>query len=229
MLTLSTKVDLRPLVKLIHPQGTIGSCTACSALTAIELLLSSAGKFQYLSRLYVYYMTRKLSNRINKTGASLKDTFMSLSIYGVPPESVWPYRKALQNIEPPKSVIDTAILNKNIKYEIVNIDVTIFKQYIHSKLPIIIGFATGKLFWKISGRIDLQRYSPVNNVDNLQSTGHAVVIVGYDDALCGGSFIIANSLGPSWGDRGFGIYPYSCIVDIGEAYTIKSFNGITIN
>lgn len=222
-----SSIDLRQYVKLIHSQGNIGACTACAALCAIELMSARANKFQYLSRLYVYYMTRKLNNRVGQTGASLKDTFTAISKYGVPPENMWPYKQSLQNIEPLVHVMDSALLNKNIDYTTISNNVETFKNYLQGGLPIIIGFATGILFWKLHGRLASQKYMPVNSTNNIQSKGHAATIVGYDDTLCGGSFIIANSSGPRWGDCGFGIFPYMCIVDVGEAYVIAKFGVIS--
>jgi C1A family cysteine protease len=59
---------------------------------------------------------------------------------------------------------------------------------------------------------------PVNDVDNRLSLSHAVTIVGNRPDL--NSWIIANSRGLKWGDKGFGILPYNCVVDIGEAFSI---------
>jgi len=95
-------------------------------------------------------------------------------------------------------------------------------------IPVIVGISTGTKFWNLSGPLEHQRYEPVNATDNLPSTSHAVVIVGYSDDLNGGSFIIANSLGPKWGDSGFGAFPYRCAIDIGEAWVIKNFAGVGI-
>lgn len=46
------------------------------------------------------------------------------------------------------------------------------------------------------------------------SPNHAVVIVGWDDNLCGGGgWIVKNSWGPGWGDQGYFYIPYgSCSI-----------------
>ncbi len=40
-------------------------------------------------------------------------------------------------------------------------------------------------------------------IPNLQTYGHAMVVVGYDDAKYGGAFEIMNSWSENWGDKGF--------------------------
>jgi C1A family cysteine protease len=86
---------------------------------------------------------------------------------------------------------------------------------------------TSRLFWGLKGPLEEQRYKQINMTDNKQYRGHAVTIIGYDDNICGGSWIIANSLGPVWGHQGYAAIPYSCNSDIGEAYAITQFAGIT--
>jgi len=101
-----------------------------------------------------------------------------------------------------------------------------FNTYLDQSIPIIVGVRTGSKFWKLSGELSSQNYVPVNDTDNRLARGHAVTIVGNDPNIMGGSWIIANSLGPKWGSNGYGILPYTCSVDIGESYIIQSFAGI---
>jgi len=227
MHSLPASVDLHEHVQLIHTQGNISSCTACASILAIEIILARAGKHEFLSRLFVYYMTRKLAGRLDCHGASLKDTLSALQQYGVPPENLWPYRYRSENIMPSTAAIDAAIHRKLIDYETVPINIQNIKEQLANGKPVIIGFLAGQLFWKIKGPITEQIYKPLNRFDNTYLRGHASTIIGYDDNLNNGSFIIANSLGPTWGSNGYGIFPYECIVDAGEAYTINNFNGIS--
>lgn len=71
------------------------------------------------------------------------------------------------------------------------------KQKIADNIPVIIGFETNKFF---SGQY-ITRDNPVWRAGGSSSSGHAVVIVGYDDAT--ELFEVLNSWGTSFGDQGF--------------------------
>ncbi len=51
--------------------------------------------------------------------------------------------------------------------------------------------------------------------------GHDITIIDFDDTL--GGFIFLNSWDTTWGDGGFGLLPYQCVQDMGEATVIRSF------
>jgi C1A family cysteine protease len=54
---------------------------------------------------------------------------------------------------------------------------------------------------------------PLANEENLG--GHAMLIVGYDDTT--GTFIVCNSWGVSWADKGFCYIPYAYILNKRQA------------
>jgi len=219
------KVDLRPFVKVVHDQGTIECCTASAVLHAIEIMSNMKFKFSYLSRLFVYYMTRKLQDRLGQHGAELGKTFEALQIYGVCDEKLWPFTFLSWNSPPSLTAEHDAAYRKVLSYRQIDIDEFKFKKELTDHRPVVIGMITGSLFWKLSGKFEDLEYVPVNGTTNRQSKSHAVVIVGFDDTLRGGSFIVMNSKGPRWGDHGYAPIPYSCLVDIGEAYVVDNFSG----
>lgn len=53
--------------------------------------------------------------------------------------------------------------------------------------------------------------APGESVDNTAG-GHAMAVVGYDDAVNGGSFLIANSWGKTWGSNGYTWAKYGDLV-----------------
>lgn len=221
---LMASTTLQNYIEYLQPQGTIPCCTACATLLAVEILLASYGSRTHLSRLYLYYMTRTLENRAMLRGAELKATLDALKLFGVAPESHWPFTFTRENREPHQQAKDAAASYKLNSYKSVIFED--FKTYLDDDIPIIIGIWTGRKFWDISGPLADHKYIPINTSDNRQSRGHAVTIIGYDDNLNNGSWIIANSAGPKWGFHGYAAIPYACNVDIGEAYVITQFAGL---
>lgn len=218
-------IDLRKHIGYLQPQGTIPCCTASSTLTAAEIICNMNGKPNHFSRLFLYYMTRKLSGRLDQKGAELIHTLDALQKYGVCIERTWNFGHKRVDAEPSQQAKSEAVFNRLGSYK--NVFSESFNDLLEKEIPIIIGLRTGRLFWKIKGPLTEQTYKSINTSDNRISHGHAVVIVGYDSSLLGGSWIIANSIGPTWGHRGYGLLPYECRNDIGEAYIIKEFAGIT--
>ena len=170
-------------------------------------------------------MARKLQGRLGQKGTELKTTLEALQQYGVCKDVNWPLRHSIVDKEPNMVAIREAEDYKVEEFDIV--DAYEFNALLDNDIPIIVGIRTGRQFWKQSGNLATQRYTPVNDTDNWPSNGHAVTIVGYDNDLGNGCWIIANSLGLTWGDKGYGILPYECSIDIGEAYIIRRFAGKT--
>lgn len=210
--------DLRQYIKHLPYQSTVGCCSASAALLSLEIMMSIENKYVHLSRLYTYYMTRRMQGRLGQVGAELKITFESLIVYGAAPDGLWPFTERRAEKEPNHIATEAAAECRIRSFE------SVVSSNINSKIdnmtPVAIGLMTGRRFWTLKGELHTQTYSPINMENNRPSNGHAVTIVGYDNALHGGSWIIANSLGPTWGDHGIGILPYECWRDIGEAYAI---------
>lgn len=170
-------------------------------------------------------MTRKSKERLNQVGAELRDTLEAVKNYGVCADRSWPFWHKKINIEPSLQAQSEATRNCIIDYE--DVLYQDFNILLDHEIPIIIGLRTGRLFWKLKGPLTEQVYKSINTFDNRESQGHAVVIVGYDSSLLGGSWIVANFSGPRWGYKGYGLLPYECRRDIGEAYIIRQFAGFT--
>ena len=73
------------------------------------------------------------------------------------------------------------------------------KEQLARGVPVIFGMRWSRKM------VDLQG-DRVLDEDDTPGEGHATVVVGYDDAKRG--FLIQNSFGPAWGDKGFGWFGY---------------------
>jgi len=217
--------SLRNHIHYSPSQGHVECCTSSAILLATEIMLSIQGKRLNLSRLFLYYMTRKLQGRLGQHGAQLKYAFQALSKYGVCTDQRWPFTPDRINKEPDSIAIYDAANYMLRSYETITMDQ--YKDCLVEGMPIIIGMMAGKKFWTLQGPLEEHKYKPINETDNKFVKGHALICVGYNDNINGGSWIIANSLGPKWGFRGFAAIPYECYSDIKESYVITDFSGIT--
>ena len=73
------------------------------------------------------------------------------------------------------------------------------KQQLASGVPVI--FAT-----RATRKMDALRGDAVLEEDDVPGEGHAMVAVGYDDAKR--AFLVQNSHGQSWGNKGYGWFGY---------------------
>ncbi len=218
------QISLRNHIQYLPSQGRVDCCTASSVLLATEILLSQSGKNIHFSRLYLYYMTRKLQGRLGLRGAELSVTLEALKRYGAATDRMWPFTTNRVEMHPHPPAVEDAVQYKLDSYEA--IDISQYKEYLNKGIPIIIGMFTGRRFWTLRGDLEMQRYIPVGTDENRVSKGHAIVCIGYNDHINNGSWIIANSLGPKWGHQGYAAIPYSCNHDFAESYVITSFAGL---
>lgn len=72
--------------------------------------------------------------------------------------------------------------------------------------PVVLGFKVVKSFYT-SGKI--WRRLPSDGGAEGKHGAHAMLVVGYDDAVAGGAFRVMNSWGTRWGDGGFVWIPYA--------------------
>ena len=222
---LMSSFDLKKYISHLPSQNNIPCCAASSSLKAAEIIMASAGNTIRFSRLFTFYMARKMANKLTQDGLSIKETLDSMMYYGVATDDTWPFYIDRVNKEPNDKSKDEALNCKLDSYEYLSPEN--FNNFLRQEIPIIVGIQTGRMYWKLKGTFDKQFYKPINTTDNLKHRDHAVTIIGYDDTILGGSWIVANSHGLLWGDHGLGIFPYECAQDIGESYAITEFAGIS--
>ena len=230
---LPSATDYRILAKDIEDQGKIGSCTANAVVSAGKFFLEFAKRFANLSRLFLYFNTRRDENRLGLEGAVLRNALKSAQKTGICEESQWPYIESKVETEPDAACyIGTRLLDR---YERITIDVADYMKAVnHTKaalsegLPVVFAAYITKQWLTMSGTLQQQRLRYMGLASNAypQVGAHAMTIVGYDDALDG--FIIENSWGTGWGDQGYGVLPYAVLRDAFEIWAVRGFDGITM-
>jgi C1A family cysteine protease len=214
-------INLIKYIEYLPSQENIDCCAASATLLAAEIIMSMNNNHRHFSRVFLYYFSRKLENRIGQRGTSLESTMEALVKFGVCLEKSWQFRHNLIDREPTISAFEEA---KQYRLnEFCKIDIDDIQSELDKNIPVVIGLRTGRKFWKMRGPLNTLTYCPTNNNDNPPSFGHAVTIIGNMPEKK--QWIIANSKGLNWGDHGIGILPYDCAVDIGEVYSILKFAG----
>ena len=220
--TQSNVVDLRNYCSLIEDQGNLGSCTGNAIAGAIELLNKRNGKQTDVSRLFIYYYERALTNTINyDSGAYIRDGIKVTNKQGAPLENLWPYDIQKYRQRPSISAINDGLIRKVSLYERVE-DHTGCLDALNNGYPVVIGFYVYESF--ASRQVSRTGVMPYPNTKRERLLGgHAVLLVGYDKTRQ--VYIARNSWGPTWGDNGYFYMPFQVIQNRGmssDFWIIKS-------
>jgi C1A family cysteine protease len=217
-------VDLRQYCSLIEDQGNLGSCTGNAIAGAIELINKRNNKLLDVSRLFIYYYERMLIGTINyDSGAYIRDGIKACYTYGAPLESLWPYNISKFKTTPASTAIIDATKRKITSYQKAA-DFNAVMDAVTSGYPVIIGFSVYSSFETATvARTGIMPYPNVNRERLLG--GHAVLIVGYNKN--NNTFIVRNSWGTGWGDKGYFYMPFQVIQNTSmssDFWVIKSVN-----
>jgi C1A family cysteine protease len=202
------KVDLRPLCPDVFDQEDLGSCTANAGVFAMmwALFVKLKKPCILLSRLFMYYMERKLNGQIKEdAGATIKDECI-VAAEGVCEETYDTYDISKFTVAPTKSALANALLHKITSYKAVK-GLSGIKAVLASGYPVCLGMTVFESFegTAIAGTGKM----PIPKKGEEVKGGHAVAAVGYDDSIkC---LIVRNSWGSGWGDKGYFYMPYDFV------------------
>jgi len=211
---LPSSIDLRSACPPVYDQGALGSCTANAIAAAIEfdqMKQSEATPFTP-ARLWVYYCERAIEGSIGTdSGAMIRDGVKACATTGYVPEGEWPY-DITTFTSPPKGVdVLTAesAAHKVAEYRAVAQTLDDIKAALAAGFPTVFGFTVYESFE--SADVASSGNVPMPGPDEKVLGGHAVVLVGYDDATS--RFTVRNSWGPGWGQAGYFTMPYEYVTD----------------
>ena len=214
--TLPAKLDLRLHCPPVWDQKDLGSCSS-HAGCAVRAMLATNNSLE-LSRLFLYYQERVLENCVNEdSGTTIKDICQALQKYGVCEEKDWPYDVSKFTQVPPDEAVKNALKYVIKSYTMIE-GVLQAKQYMAFKQqPILIGMEVWESFESDEVAKTGMMPMPKSNEQNLG--GHAVCLVGWDSNLFRnkGGFIVRNSWGAEFGDKGYFYMPFDYITQ-GHAF-----------
>lgn len=205
---LPTFVDLRQFFGPAFDQGQLGSCTGNGTAGLLGYLENKQKNvWQVFSRLFIYWHEREIEKTINEdAGAMIRDGMKVLQKIGAPLESSWPYN-ITRFTEKPSAQAEAEAVNHRIKEYHRVTKVSTAKAALASAQPIVMGMLVYDSFE--SAQVARTGMVPMPHQTEQQLGGHCMLIVGYDDAKqC---FIVRNSWGMGWGDKGYCYIPYQFV------------------
>jgi len=209
---LPAKVDLRPSMTAVENQGQLNSCVANAVAGAYEYLAKRhLGDGSYdVSRLFVYYNARKRAGVENEDeGSVIADAIETLKENGACSEPTWPYEEELVAEEPAGEAYDEAARFLVESSEMVPTELDAWKHALAEGYPIVFGCLLFNSF--DSGRRGKIPMPTSRESGREEHGGHAMLCVGYSDP--DRVFIVRNSWGPEWGDKGYCYMPYDYLMD----------------
>jgi C1A family cysteine protease len=168
------------------------------------------GQTVRISPRYLYYGARKLGgiDLHSDGGANLRDAVTVVSDQGAVAESAWPYKSGEFEQAPPDG-IDTAKRYRARSRPLKGAREV--KSALQHYGPVVIGVTIYDSFNSATA-ISTGRIPDPKPTESIVG-GHAICIVGYDDAKR--RFKFENSWGASWGDKGYGYVSYDYVQKYG--------------
>lgn len=207
---LPPSVDLRPTMSPVEDQGNLGSCVGHAIAGALECLDKRIdGTYVDVSRLFIYYQARALEHNIRRDdGCSIRDGVKGCAKVGACAEKLWPYKVKDFATKPSAAAVKDAAKHRIAQYQRAN-TLTDCKVALATGVPVAFGFAVYESFE--SHQVTDTGTAPMPSAGESELGGHAVLMVGYDDAT--ERVIVRNSWGKGWGDAGHFTLPYAYVED----------------
>ena len=211
---LPASVDLTPRCPAVYDQGQLGSCTANAIAAALEFDADKQGIAGYTtpSRLFVYYNERAMEGTVaSDAGARIRDGIQSVGSQGACPETEWPYDIAKFADQPDAQCYAVAKQHRAVSYARVLRALQQMKGTLAHGTPFTAGISVYESFE--SQQVASDGVVPMPASGEQLLGGHAVLVVGYDDASQ--RFRVRNSWGTGWGQQGYFTLPYQYLLEAG--------------
>jgi len=208
---LPKKVDLRRHCTPVEDQGRIGSCTANACVGALEYAYTKRdGRAPDLSRLFVYFNTRRLKGTINQdTGAGINEAMAAVMAFGACEASYWPYDTNNFSMEPPQQAYMNGKLHEPIQYARVPGPAGAMHALANG-YPVVYGTFLPQRCYDVAAQTGRVPATTPQERTGRPAGGHCMLIVGYDSDEK--IFTVRNSWGQQWGNGGYCEIPFDEMV-----------------
>jgi hypothetical protein len=218
-------VDLRQHMTAVENQGELGSCTANAIAGAYEYLAKRmTGQSYDISRLFIYYLARKFDGCEHEdSGSTLRLGMKVLAKYGACSEATWPYNIDVFRDQPHDEAFQEAAEHLIDEYDRIDVDLHAMKVCLAEGYPFVFGSDIFSSFEELDHRGHANL--PLPSEENLG--GHAMLACGYSDK--DQVFLVRNSWGTGWGDRGYCYMPYEYLTNTdltGDCWTLRRANNL---
>ncbi len=211
--TLPKKVDMRPMLTPVEDQGDTSSCVANAVAGAYEYWIKRLHKKDFdISRLYVYYNARWRAGDPDKDeGSYIQLAMEGLGDYGACSEKTWPFQKKLLKQKPNRSAYQEGSSFKVKTRQQIPVDLMAWKHCLAEGKPIVFGCVLFDSFDECTERGGVVPMPSPKEVHRKTHGGHSMLCVGYSDV--DEVFIVRNSWGEDWGDKGYCYMPYNYLMN----------------
>lgn len=201
------RVDLRDNLGAVEDQGQVGSCVANAVVGAIEHQHRKAGRVAVeLSRMFVYFNGRQMRGTADRdSGMTTAEGLAAALAFGAPPEPSWPYDPKLLSKRPDDAVYAAARDNAPAEYARVTGTENV-KRALAQGHPVVFLVSLPERCYAEAGRTGVMPSPTASEVTASWNAGHSMLLAGYD--LDAGQFLVRNSWGPGWGDKGYFRMPF---------------------
>ena len=211
--SLPERVDLREYCSPVENQLRTNSCTANAIVGALEYHQRRAKQGQIdLSRLFVYYNARRMSDTEGQDGGSFIHHVMAAMLaYGACEERMWPFEEAMVLTRPTEAAYGNAMQHEAVQYARTPLGGSAI-QAVAAGLPVVFGSYFPSAYFDEAARSGIMPADATRA--QRPDGGHAMLIVGYD--LAQKAWLVRNSWGEQWGERGYFRIPFDTMVSYSD-------------
>lgn len=206
---LPSAVNLQGHCGEVYNQLPLQSCSAHAISSMLTYVANKDGEpIPPPSRLFLYYNERALEGtQATDCGATLRNGMKSVAKQGVCHEDIWPYDTTKYAVQPPPECYAQAVTVRALRYSRIDQSMNDLKACLAEGYPFVFGM---QVYYNI-GQAQTTGHLAMPGPSDQFMAGHAVMAVGYDDATQ--TILALNSVGPTWGMKGYFTLPYAYLTD----------------